>query len=667
MITIKTIEGKELNLQVDLRIAIEETSIFEGKQGAYSLPLELPYTSNNAEILGMPSNIERVGRFTTNVDVVISSGPWIRHANLEINESVYKDYIQCTLYLKESPFFRKLKDLKLIDVFKNKIVDLNPDSDLESKLIDLISHCNRVLAGVDIADYFFFPVCIDVEDKEEPTPKDPGVKPKKWQSFTILNQQNTPGVSVKGELTTSGNVKHYSLLTTRYAEDENGKSYELPKGYGITPFLKFSYVIKSIFQHLGYNLNESIFDTDLSFKRMCLLNNTIDSIVKGVIDYSQLVPDISIVEFLEFVENSFGCEFLINEFEKTVTPKFWNDLLSDQPYSSLSNSFEDFPKITMKDPESIKITVGRENKETTPLKFETYQELFDKYGQAIYIKTFNDASTYLWENNINTGDHLFHVGNESCFVLLTNGRNGKRYLIEKDTLDFYEISEDYILKEKKTGFESLQMMAVPTMGMSVPAYNKDTSIVGGKEDYDGNIEYTHYYYTYYNTDFFFDLMTSIMPRIENYRHLNTVYQKKVSNDKGELVTDEKEAKVDLPIIPCFYYGLGQKDSNMKYLEYTAFGTNSRYSNIGSIWGSFDLTTKSLFDKFWKKYDQVIRTSFHSISGTAQLSTTDIMNLRFDKQYLLKNQHVLPVAIQYEVTNESIEVTNLTVKITKVYE
>lgn len=663
MITIKTIEGEQLNLQVDLRLAIEETSVFESKQGSFSLPLQLPYTDHNVRVLGMPSHIARRQKFTVDVDVVISTGVWIRHASLQVDESVYDDYIQCTLFMRESPFYSKIKDLQLTDVFKEKVVDLFPATALPSKMNSLIQHMRQVAVGEVDADYFVFPVCANIEEKQTTESDDMSSITKTWKRFKILNQQVTPDANNEfGAIATYNGNKYYVLVGTQYEYTENDVKYALPTGYGITPFLKFTYILRYLFNHLGYALEQSIFDTDVSFQKMCLLNNTIDAIVAGVIDYSQLVPDVSVSDFFEFVENSFGCEFVIDEMHKTASPRFWNDVLTEQSKGNLSHKFEDHAQITYKLPESVKLTVGRDNKETTPITFESYHELFAKYGQPIYKKSYAETAWELADNNVADGDFFYFFGDKLTYMIFTDGYMGPRYVVEKDTLDYFEESETISLREYKTGFEAIPMKPIATGG-----------VTGVKVDFEVTIQLfpkklrelvSAEMSKEYTTE---DRLVAQMPFIDSYRHMNSVQQKKQVKDNKEIVTEEKESEVSLPILPCFQFGLAKHDPNMPDVEKTFFGTTHRYDNRGNTWGTFDLTTKSLYERFWQMFDHVIQSSYHDISGPAQLSMSEVMNLQFDKQYILNNQPVLPTSIQYELSDKGVEVTNLSVKTTKVYE
>ena len=85
---------------------------------------------------------------------------------------------------------------------------------------------------------------------------------------------------------------------------------DVPFGFGITPFLKVSFVIKKIIEHFGYSVGESVFESDVSFKQLVLVNNVADAIVGGVLDYTQLLPTCNVSDFILALQKKFGLVFI---------------------------------------------------------------------------------------------------------------------------------------------------------------------------------------------------------------------------------------------------------------------------------------------------------------------------------------------------------------------
>ncbi len=58
----------------------------------------------------------------------------------------------------------------------------------------------------------------------------------------------------------------------------------------ITPFVKVRHVLEEVANFLGYTVDVSFMDTE-PFNRMVFLNNNIDTIIHGRIDYVDVIPD----------------------------------------------------------------------------------------------------------------------------------------------------------------------------------------------------------------------------------------------------------------------------------------------------------------------------------------------------------------------------------------
>lgn len=111
----------------------------------------------------------------------------------------------------------------------------------------------------------------------------------------------------------------------------------LPAGCDMTPFVRANYLLSRILAHFGYTLKENFFTKTEPFTRMVLLNNTADAIVNGTIRLVQLLPDCTCNEILNVFRKRFCCEFIPDEVNKTVDIILFNDVLSAKPTADLSD------------------------------------------------------------------------------------------------------------------------------------------------------------------------------------------------------------------------------------------------------------------------------------------------------------------------------------------
>ena len=67
---------------------------------------------------------------------------------------------------------------------------------------------------------------------------------------------------------------------------------------------------------------------NVKFSRMVVMNNSTDTIVTGFIDYNDLVPECTIIEFLNSLYCRFGLVYFVDGKTKTVRFKFISDMIS---------------------------------------------------------------------------------------------------------------------------------------------------------------------------------------------------------------------------------------------------------------------------------------------------------------------------------------------------
>lgn len=673
MLNIRTTTGKIFDLIPGTKLSIEENSPIFSNAGSFSLPLDLPATDNNLAILDFPYRADRRKQFITSIDVVVSCETWIRHARMDVESSGKNTNIVSSLFFRESPFYQQIKNKNITDIFKGVIRRDYENSGDRTKVFALwYDHLNKVMCGDMTDDFFVFPVCVNIEHKEKTNSENDITITESWSEFTIMNRPIVPDKDGGGLTDTDkNNQKYYMLAGTLLSKDKDGKTYRLPDGYGWAPFLRFTYVLKKLFSELGYQLKESIFDTDSSFSKLCFVHNTIDCMVNGYIDYSQLLPSIEVNKFLEFVENSFGCRFIIDETNKTATPVFWKDLFSLPPVTNISTYYEDHAKITFAKPTSLQLTINRSQEESTPIRYQSFQEMFVEYGQM--LGAFKDkAAMQAQVDMAKLTPGVYFLQNSRMYVALekvyadpaaSSGTfSWSITALERNTLDYYTVGlEAY--ESKSTGINTCSLVDVPLRGATdlrlSGKINVEHSIFSDflQKIIDKGI-------SMYNTD---DGIIARIPFINSVRHLNTVLETTTTTDNKTTTTIQEESETSSPMFLCQAHGRAKADPDRPNVETTFLGTPDAYDNVGNKIGSFDLSTFSLYNNFWRQYDQLLKTSLHVISGKAQMSIGDVMSFRFDRPCLLDGQKVIPISLQYELTDAGVDVIDLTVKIIKEYE
>ena len=411
------------------------------------------------------------------------------------------------------------------------------------------------------------------------------------------------------------------ICGTLLATDNEGETYRLPDRYGWAPFLKFTFVLRKTFSKLGYQLQESIFDTDISFQKLCFIHNTIDCMVNNRIEYAQLLPDIELEKFLEFVENSFGCRFVIDEVQKTATPVFWKDLLVSSPVADLTPYYEDHEQINFSKPTFLHLTINRHIEETTSLKYQSFPEMFKGYGD--YSGSYKNKAAMQADidlEKLSPGVYFLqnsriYVALEKMYVDPENSMGAYSFVItplDKNTLDYYVPAQD-TYETKSTGMNSVVLFDVPLSGKTDvrTSASVDVGFAPLSEMIQKSIDDL---ISKYSPE---DGIISRIPLIKSIRHLNTVMETTTTENNQTTTTVEEESDVSLPIMLCQAHGRAKADPRQPGIEKTFFAASDAYDNAGNKLGSFDLSTFSLYENFWKYYDRLLQTSY--TIGKAQMS------------------------------------------------
>lgn len=305
MITIQTTSGEIFDLTLDSKLSISDNNPFFLDDGTYSLSLQLPFTPNNARILGFPHLLENRSKINTSIDVIVRSGMYSKSARMSILNVKRDAEISVTLYLSESVFFSKIKNIGLLEIFKNKALQF-------SNIDAAISFVRSLITGYDTR-FACFQVITDNH---------------------ILNEA-TAGLESDGYF---GFVR--AVETTDIIDD---KIITVPKGFYITPFIKVKHLLIEVLSYFGYSLGPSFLD-NVPFCDMCLLNNNIDTIVNNSINYVDIVPDISVSEFLDILRK-FNLEYVVDEQKKIVSLVLFDDILNANSQMDITSSLIGYPSI----------------------------------------------------------------------------------------------------------------------------------------------------------------------------------------------------------------------------------------------------------------------------------------------------------------------------------
>lgn len=281
--------GKAYDVNPGTSIEIERANPFFNDYGEQSLPVTLPPTERNFDILQHPQHLNSAVKQLQH-DATVQHGVFSIKARQAVLNSNRKTGIETSFYLNTGAFYAKIKDVELSTVFETKEV-------VFPSVADAITFVRNLMVTYD-ARFACFPVY-------------------------------TTGNKILNDLGAKQADGYYSLYNAESrTEVVDEATIKLDPGFYITPFIRAVHLLKEVFAYFGYTLADSFLTTTSPFKDMVFLNNNIDTVVTGKIKYSQLVPNCSVNDLLEVYRVKFCCEFVSDEVNKVISIVVFNDIAS---------------------------------------------------------------------------------------------------------------------------------------------------------------------------------------------------------------------------------------------------------------------------------------------------------------------------------------------------
>ncbi|MPM77348.1 hypothetical protein SDC9_124351 [bioreactor metagenome] len=348
-------------------------------------------------------------------------------------------------------------------------------------------------------------------------------------------------------------------------------------------------------------------------KKLVVLNNTMDAILTGTLYYKDMMPDITVTDFLDALYNKFGMQFYINSNARSVNLKFLKDPMVPGKTGSidLDKLKTEEPVITYSSPRQLKLVANREL-EGTETKYNTYEEFLGVFDHQFYDNRRNiampGAVTSFFQTYIS------------------------RYYITDALKDNKAYSSDFFDWDKK---DNMDYEEIKMNDLCVPL----------------SFEIAGYVYLFY---------------LINYKHAYSDI-----NVSGELfVPEENPAKL------AFAFGWGKtKDTAPGRYNFFFASQINRDENGDFIYDQsgqkYDISLTinredGLFNRFWKEYDAFLRHSNFEVKCTLKLSDADIFNFDMFKTAIINNQPLLLKQIKYKLNQED-AITECTFQTLRLYE
>lgn len=569
MIRIKSTSGEYFDTPADLTLEIERTNPFFNDYGEQSLTVTLPPTDRNKRLTGQADKLANVAKQLQRQDASIEAGVYCISAKMAVLSANGKNGIECCFYMNTGAFYEKMADVSLSDIFKDDVIQF-------ANVSDAITFCRNLMITED-ERFGIFPVST---------------------SAGSLNLLNTTYAS-------DGYPTLLNAAATTETVDETKIS--VPAGYWITPFIKVNYLLDRIFAYFGYTVNPNFFNSNEPFMSMVLLNNTMDTIVKGKIKFTDIIPDVNVQTFLNMFRKKFNCEFVSYEAEKAVTIRLLNDVIEYPPELDLTKYING--RYTVEHPETflqLKLTCGHVDNPTV-------EAASVANSQQSYRTT--EASTS------NFGSLIELLAKfPKCYISPVSGEITRQGFcgVKEVVQRLGYLDQDYWAGGVLSAESVESPDVLPHMVYKLTQINRRTTV---------------------------ETSVKIMPFIGKARALNSQIILDTTNstdaDSSETISDSTAEQQTLSIMPCFM--MRSKDGK--------FFIGSIYNVNDSLEKQFDYTLSyhgedGLYERFWRKYDDILRNSKMEVKANMILPENLKMSLNNYKQVLIDGQCLMPNVIKF---------------------
>lgn len=579
--------GKAYQLNPGTQIEIERPNLFFNEWGEQTTPIELPDTDVNRELSGYPDMLGNVQRPRADIECTVQEGNYSQPARQAILGAKRKDSITTTLYLNEGSFLAQVDDTLVSDVFADETI---PGVTTVEQAIEF---CRQLAKNTSpYQDRFgIFPVLLASDETD-----DDGNTIYKW--LNRYGYENTAGGWIEDNFNGTAEFDFYNAKDRTEKDGED--TIELPAGYYISPFLKANYLLKRILQHFGYELQDNFFSRTEPFTNMVLVNNCCDALVNGTVRLADLVPECTCGDILNVYRKKFCCEFVVDEVARTAQIVLFNNVVdadaSDNLTPYLTNQLQieppdDYKRITLKSEDSTESDLSGDNPETLESMLSSYKYVgFDDYADAYYRCGFK--------------------------IICQPGR--ERILVKNITEKITDNTFGYDTGESLTSEE----ISVPDciVAMRKPLNRIDT--VGSR-----------YQYMY-------------RPYIGGGKFVNsTISVGGLETESNVEATSDNESTRIMLVFACYLNGAP--------LGTTATHVRDSYYQMKSI-GEYSLNYVGkcgLYEKFWRKMDQLYRNSLLTVTAELKLPPTLKHSLSAHLPVVIKGQKLLVDVLHYTIGGE----------------
>lgn len=350
-----------LELPDNFTISIEETNPAYNERGSQSLPATVPVTPRNNELLGFPS-LPSSEMVVEKEPVTVEDGTYMRSGLLNLVSAGRKEGISFNIGFDNSTAYEAWSKKKLPDLVG--LPSIEPDEehrreDVYDVILDLYLN-----ARPDLTDLAVFPVVVDNQSREVETPAPASIKQTEYY-YEIVNKLP--------------NDKYRSSRKIKRLVNGEVTEITVPKFYGLTAFPWLWKVVELVFADMGYTLSSNPFREDRELARIVVLNNVVDACCRNRIDFADLMPDVTVADFLQALWVRFGFTFMIDCDKKIARAALLRDIVKASPQIDLTGLATDFPMVNFETPRYVTLSAATSLEGAAPAT-ERFEDFIKGYS-----------------------------------------------------------------------------------------------------------------------------------------------------------------------------------------------------------------------------------------------------------------------------------------------
>ena len=336
----------EFDLPVDFRLTNTEYNQLLNDIGEQSIPFTLPPTANNLRMIGYSNRLDAYYKPMQTIPVDTITGVFMKPGNMSIHSASERNGISCTLYFNEANFYSAIDELTMKDVVLDVFTDPNYPTPAPENLAARVDYLIAMLKSEYLTQnseiFSVFPVSTTTSLTRvyQYTDRETNVLTDYEEKINYVLNGFETNLKYTPDATSAKVIELAAMMGETAQEFKNGdKIIPCTKGYGMTAFVNLFYYLQKLFDQFGYSFDDNQIRNHINGVggRVVILNSVADAIYDGKLDLNQLVPDVTIKDFLKKTNSLLGGKFIIDELDKKVTYRMYTDIFEADPAADLSS------------------------------------------------------------------------------------------------------------------------------------------------------------------------------------------------------------------------------------------------------------------------------------------------------------------------------------------